>query len=309
MSRHDVTILVVDDEPASVRYLQNELQDAGYGTILYAEDGQQAWEILQLRHDSIDLLLLDRFMPKLDGLSLLRHMKQQPQTAQIPVIMQTAATDEAQKHESLKAGAYYYLTKPYNRETLLTVIDAAMRDLQFSRKMQQDITRFAHSIHLLKECHFSAKSLEDATYLGGFLANFFPDPDRVVVGLTELLINAVEHGNLDISYLEKSELLHENGWKEEIERRLKLPQYRQKSVDIQITRSEEDVCIRIHDEGNGFQWQRFLKMDPARAAHPHGRGIAIAKTVSFDQLQFNDKGNEVIASCQLQAQQPLAIEA
>jgi CheY-like chemotaxis protein len=302
MSDSDLTLMIVDDDAPSLRYLRDALEDAGHRNLICADDGQHAWEMLQMRPERIDLLLLDRFMPGIDGLTLLHNIKAQPQLCELPVIMQTAAASDEQKRECLQAGAYYYLTKPYDCERLLTIVSAAIRDLNFTKRMRADITRFKHSMHLLKESHFTVRTLADATYLGGFLANFFPDPDRVVVGLTELLINGVEHGNLGISYTEKGILMRHNRWQQEIERRQKLPENILKQVEVHFTRNDDEATLAIRDQGDRFEWKRYLEMDPERAADPHGRGIAIARTMSFDAMHFNAKGNEVICINQVSSQ-------
>ena len=53
--------------------------------------------------------------------------------------------------------------------------------------------------------------------------------------------------------------------------------------------------MKIIDTGKGFQWRKYMEIDPARAQDNHGRGIAQANAVSFDQLEYNDIGNEVTA--------------
>ncbi len=307
MTDSDLTLMIIDDDEASLRFLRDILEDAGYRNLICADNGQHAWEMLQMRPERIDLLLLDRFMPGMDGLSLLHKIKAHPQLCELPVIMQTAASSAEQKRESLQAGAYYYLTKPYNYERLLAIVSAAIRDLHFAKRMRADIKHFQESMHLLKESHFSVRTLSEATYLGGFLANFLPDPERVVVGLTELLINAVEHGNLGITYAEKGILMRHNRWRQEIERRQKLPENILKQVEVFYSRNDNEATLAIRDEGDGFEWQRYLEIEPERATDPHGRGIAIARTVSFDHMHFNAKGNEVICTNRLAEETRLAV--
>ncbi|HLD95062.1 MAG TPA: response regulator, partial [Alphaproteobacteria bacterium] len=54
--------------------------------------------------------------------------------------------------------------------------------------------------------------------------------------------------------------------------------------------------IRIKDQGNGFDWKKYLELSPERATDPHGRGIAMAKTLSFSRLEYQGCGNEVVAT-------------
>jgi len=55
------------------------------------------------------------------------------------------------------------------------------------------------------------------------------------------------------------------------------------------------VRFTVRDEGNGFDWKRFIDIEPSRAFDNHGRGIVIARTLSFDSLEYRGCGNEVVA--------------
>jgi CheY-like chemotaxis protein/anti-sigma regulatory factor (Ser/Thr protein kinase) len=289
----DATILIVDDEINNIRLLQADLEDDGYERFLIARDGVEAWDILQEKHHEINAVLLDRMMPNMDGMQVLKNVKAHHDIRHIPIIMQTAAASKEQMLEGIAAGVYYYLTKPYDEETLLAIVSAALRDYASYKRMRKDINQFKRKIHLIKDSNFRIKTLDDATYLGTFLAGFFPDPERSVLGLSELLINAIEHGNLGITYEEKSELLDEDRWHDEVERRLQLPEHKDKYVEIFYCREETEIFLSIKDQGAGFNWQEYLDIDPIRATHSHGRGIAMARMMSFDEMQYQGNGNEV----------------
>ena len=81
-------ILVVDDEAVNLLIIAEYLEDTGY-QLINAEDGTQAWNILENSPESIDLVLLDRMMPGLNGLQVLTKMKEHPVLKHIPVILQT----------------------------------------------------------------------------------------------------------------------------------------------------------------------------------------------------------------------------
>jgi anti-sigma regulatory factor (Ser/Thr protein kinase) len=117
----------------------------------------------------------------------------------------------------------------------------------------------------------------------------------VLPGLAELMINAVEHGNLEIGYERKSQLLESGTWKEEIARRLEDEKYWERSAEAVLSRKEDGIYFVVTDQGEGFNWQRYMMIDPSRAGDNHGRGIAQANAVSFDKLAYNAKGNQVVA--------------
>jgi two-component system KDP operon response regulator KdpE len=114
-------ILVVDDDPQIRRVMRVTLMGHGY-EVDDAKDGEGALE--KLRSHRFDLVLLDMNMPGMDGLEACREIRSQ---SEIAIIMLTVRDSEADKVESLDAGADDYITKPYNPPELLARIRAALR--------------------------------------------------------------------------------------------------------------------------------------------------------------------------------------
>jgi anti-sigma regulatory factor (Ser/Thr protein kinase) len=115
------------------------------------------------------------------------------------------------------------------------------------------------------------------------------------MGLSELLINAVEHGNLGISYDDKT-LFNERGtWLEEVDKRLQQESNKNKFATLEFQRSESEIKIVVKDQGSGFDWQPYLQMSADRAMDNHGRGIAMAGMISFSRVEYQGNGNEVHA--------------
>jgi two-component system phosphate regulon response regulator PhoB len=113
------TILIVDDEPDVIDLLVYNLQKAGYKTAT-ARDGVTA---LQKARDEIpSLIVLDLMLPQMDGTEVCRHLKADPKTAHIPIIMLTAKAEEVDRVVGLELGADDYVTKPFSpREIALRV--------------------------------------------------------------------------------------------------------------------------------------------------------------------------------------------
>ena len=149
----------------------------------------------------------------------------------------------------------------------------------------------------MDEVGYQIRTLQEARDLAHALAEAHPDPDRVVIGLTELLVNAVEHGNLGITYEEKADLLERGAFDAEIERRLALPELAARRVRVTLRRDPEGIVTRIEDEGEGFDWHPYLDREPDsdRALDNNGHGIAIARGMSFDDLSYDGRGNVVVA--------------
>ncbi len=169
--------------------------------------------------------------------------------------------------------------------------------------VMEDITvrkkTIAHTMQLMHHGRFELRTLDEARHLAELLAYAFPDPSRAQLGLTELFVNGVEHGNLKLSYTEKSALLKTGTLDHEIASRLALADYAQKRVRVSLDRTETALRMSITDDGEGFDWNQYLDLDGARSTDGHGRGIAMAKAISFDQLDFQGCGNQVVASVSL----------
>jgi DNA-binding response OmpR family regulator len=294
MGDSEIRVLIVDDDPQSRELIETILEDPTYETLM-ACDGIEAWEILQRRHDTIDVVLLDRIMPRMDGMTFLSRIKKNPLLADIPVIIETGVTDGPEIIEGIKAGAYYYLTKPLDHEMLISQVDAAASDYQRFRKLRIEVQKRIGMLSLMRSCVFEFSTPEEANDLGTYLAHAYPDPERVVMGLSELLLNAVEHGNLEITYQEKSELNRKRRWYQEVQRRLALPEYADRKATVHLEREDDCVTVTVRDQGSGFDPEPYLQIDPTRVFDSHGRGIAIANLLSFDSLEYQRGGSEVIA--------------
>jgi CheY-like chemotaxis protein/anti-sigma regulatory factor (Ser/Thr protein kinase) len=288
-------ILIVDDEPFNLEIIGEYFEGSSYN-LRFFEAGEEAWEALEAPEAGFDLAILDRMMPGLDGISLLKRIKADPRFATLPVIMQTAASSPEQLREGLQAGAYYYLTKPYERDSLLSIVRASLGDAATKADLRQRLQDHEDALQLLREGRFELRTVEEASQLASFLARATTRPDGAVLGLSELLVNGVEHGNLGITYAEKRELKHLDQWQEEIERRSGLTEHADKRVRVEFNRQRGGLTIRIRDEGQGFDWKKYLEFDPERAFDPNGRGIAMARLTGFDKLDYQGNGNTVVVT-------------
>lgn len=152
---------------------------------------------------------------------------------------------------------------------------------------------------LLENAKFKIHNLYQARQLAFNLSFLHPSPSRIAVGLTELFINAIEHGNLGITFDEKNKLASESAWLEEVEKRLTLPENQNKFVHIEVTRKIDSIQFKIQDQGNGFQWQNYIQEPNNASSFQHGRGIILARLMSFDELMYNESGNCVTCSVKL----------
>jgi len=286
-------ILAVDDEPYNLEILEELLAEEGYDVDL-AANGEEALSLLNQNPGRYHTVLLDRMMPDMDGIEVLKIMKLRPDLRFVPVIMQTAKATKRDIQEGLDNGVIYYLTKPFERASLSKIVKTSVASYAVHNDLSLALGNHVKS--QLKHQEYSFKNLEDARSIAILLSSLCPDPHRIVPGLAELMINAVEHGNLNIGYKRKTILLELGSWREEVEMRLKMPEYSNHSAKIIFIETEDEYRFEIEDEGSGFDVSKYLSIDPERAVNTHGRGIVIARAISFDHLEFIPPNNKVIGT-------------
>jgi DNA-binding response OmpR family regulator len=194
-------ILVVDDEPFNVDYLEQELADLGYDTVT-AFDGRQALD--QVRAASPDLVLLDIMMPVMDGFTVLAHLKGDPLTRDLPVIIISAMNDLQSVVRGIQQGADDYLPKPFEPVLLRARISAGLerklrrdRELEYLRQVEQ-LTAAAQAVQSSaydETALASVAAREDAL---GDLARVFRKMAQEVVAREQRLRQQMRQLQLDI---------------------------------------------------------------------------------------------------------------
>ena len=124
-------VLVVDDAPDIVRLTRDYLEHAGFAVVV-ARDGNEAIRVA--RQERPDLIVLDLGLPGRDGLDVTRDLRRD---SNVPIIMLTARTDEADKIVGLELGADDYLTKPFSAKELVARVRAVLRRTQASQHSAQ----------------------------------------------------------------------------------------------------------------------------------------------------------------------------
>jgi len=284
-------ILIVEDEAANLKLLSTYLDDAGY-RIDTAADGREALEKLRATRDYA-LVVTDRLMPVMDGMELFKQIRQDKKLKSLPVIMQTGANAPQEISEGIKAGVYYYLTKPYQEETLLTLVNSAIRDSQQQQSFVKRLTEQKQALNTFLQGQFQIQTMTEAENVAFLLSGMFAQPERAVTGLYELIVNAIEHGTLGIGLEKKSQLLNSGNWQDEIKYRLGLPENTQKHVTVSFTKNDRDIIVTITDQGPGFDWRPFMEIEPSRATQSNGRGIAKANLLCFNSVTYQGNGNSV----------------
>jgi CheY-like chemotaxis protein len=118
-------VLVVDDDRVIQQLLEVNLELEGYEVVATASDGREALE--KIAELTPDLVILDVMMPKMDGIEVCRHLKRDPKTADIPVVLLSARAQDLDVREGLEVGANAYLTKPFDPIELLDVVGRLLK--------------------------------------------------------------------------------------------------------------------------------------------------------------------------------------
>lgn len=135
-------ILVVDDEADTVDVLSRHLQHEGFVAI-EAPSGTDCLRIV--RESEVDVILLDLMMPEMDGFQVCKALKQDPVTAEIPIIMVTARDDIEARAEGIRLGVSEFLPRPFSRRQLIARINGQLDILEAGRNAVAMLSRFAQS--------------------------------------------------------------------------------------------------------------------------------------------------------------------
>jgi CheY-like chemotaxis protein/anti-sigma regulatory factor (Ser/Thr protein kinase) len=285
------TILVVDDSPVDRGVVAGLLQRQGGLDVVLANDGSDALEKMKL--EVPDLVVTDLRMPNMDGLELVREVR--AQYSSVPVVLITSKGSEEIATEALKQGAASYVPKRNLGKDLVDVVGHLL-PLAVAQRSQERLmgkmSRIEFGIALENDWSLIdplVRYVEDEITKMGLCDD--TDRMRVGVALTEALLNAIYHGNLDVS----SNLREGDGKAFRalaLERREQSP-YRDRRVHLDTKLARDEAVFSIRDEGSGFDVSAIPDpTDPANIEKASGRGILLMR-MFMDELFYNDSGNKV----------------
>lgn len=285
------TLLVIDNNAEAVHYLHSILGSSPYSLVV-TNDGIEGFDLLLNEPEKFAAIILGQDILNINAVHLLHKINSCSAMKTIPVIMEAATGTVEEMEICMRAGARYYLPKPIDKSALPNIISTAIRDQERYRAAEHSIWT-AKPLNTLINATFRLQTLEEAQIISAMLANECPNPRLAAVGISEIIINAIEHGNLNISYQEKTSLHESSEWLSEIQRRLNLPEYKAKYVTVTFSKTNGHINIRVTDEGQGFDWRQYQTLDANRVFDNHGRGIIMARNLAFENLIYHGLGNDV----------------
>lgn len=285
------TVLVVDDSQVDRRLVGGLLQRSGEFQIVYAENGIDALQRIEL--DIPDIVLTDLHMPEMNGLSLVQSIRSNYPL--IPVILMTAQGSEELAVEALKLGAASYVPKRRLGDDLVSTVSHVVEASHVDRGQTRLLNRVVktETSYVLPNDVSLVQIL--VTRVRDLMASMrcFVDNDRLRIGIAveEALLNSLYHGNLEVG----SELRDgAHGAYEDLAKdRMTLDPYRDRLIHFTLKLTPEFARFVIRDEGQGFDLASIPNpTDPEFLERPSGRGLLLMRSF-MDELTYNDTGNEL----------------
>ena len=283
-------VLIVEDDFTSREYLKEVVKNQGY-TCFTAENGMEGLEVY---HDKLpDLILCDIQMPMMNGLELLEELRKEKSNAII--VMLTAFGTEEYAVQSFQKGANNYLKKPIYHKDLILLLkryDQVLRSRTVDREFPGEVLRREGTFRFKSQIENIPSIVDRLVKETGSL---FDSSERteIEVGLNELIMNAIEHGDLEISMYEKAKALENNELNQLYKERQSDEKLLNRYVTVHYKLNLESCEWIIQDEGQGFDWQSLPNPTIGKNLFVlNGRGIFISR-FQFDELEYIGAGNIV----------------
>ncbi|MCP5069545.1 MAG: response regulator, partial [bacterium] len=269
--------LIVDDAPDIRLTLTALAKRHGY-EVVTAENGVQGLALAQERRP--DLILLDIEMPEMDGLTLLGEIREYD--ASVAVVIISSSSDEEKLEEALELGAINFVHKPFDHKELDFVLDQVYRTTEEAAHVLEVLGLVTSRTTGLTMPNNPRLLSKVVAYLARELCNQYPNYEfpltEIKLALYESLANALEHGNLEITYAEKTQAMEsKEGIHGLIAARLAEARLASRQIHIQVSYEAEQAVYAVRDEGPGFDPKPVIERGVADTSALHGRGITLIR--------------------------------
>lgn len=285
-------VMIVEDDNEVRELMEKTVQRAGYET-QSAADGEQGLKLFNKFQPEV--ILSDINMPKMDGLEMLENIRKIDSDVLFIIISSLDTPEYTLKALRLKANDY--MVKPFKSKDLLGQLEKYSGILA-TRTKEREVIGMIYSRTL------GLKMGNRLDQVGKIIDRLMLETEQAIapadrlgvhLGLAEILLNAIEHGNLAITYEEKSQALDGTiqQWNDFLQQRCLNPEYADRLVDIGFNMTRKRCEWLITDQGSGFDWKNIPDPNnPETILESHGRGILLT-TLQFDEVIYLGKGNQV----------------
>ena len=285
-------VLIVEDDDAIRGMMEKTVQRAGYET-LSAPDGAKGLNLF--KEFQPELVLSDISMPVMNGLEMLEKIRNLDANS-LFIIISTLDSPEYIL-QALRLKANDYLVKPALGKKLTDLVDKYAAIIA-GRTKTREVLGMIYCMTL------GMKIGNDLGIVSKIVDRLMLETEQVIapsdrigvhLGLVEMLTNSIEHGNLEISYEEKSLAMEGTvqQWKEFLQQRYNNPIYASREVCLEYQLGKDSCEWLITDQGPGFDWKSIPDpANPENLLSSHGRGVMLA-TLQFDEITYIGKGNQV----------------
>ena len=279
------TVLIVDDSAVDRLLAGGCLKDSDL-TVTYAANGREALDAIT--QSPPDVVVTDLLMPEVDGLELVQEVKSNWPT--LPVVLMTAHGNEETAVTALRVGAASYVPK----KNLTRDLEETVRNVLAVASSDEADRQVLHSLRKVELEFEIGNDLNGLRPLISHIQNHLREMEvcndsdilRVSTALQEALMNAVEHGNLEMNS-ELREVGGEEYAKLGRSRRREEP-YVSRRVHVSAKINRDRLTLVIRDGGNGFDPDSL----PANVQKVSGRGLMLIRTF-MDEVSFNEAANEI----------------
>jgi len=284
------TLLVVADNADTQAVILEHARAQGHSVISASSPalGLSTFDMTQP-----DIVITDLFLPEQEGVTLVKQIHERRPAC--PVLLLTGAGQAESTMAGLRAGALDYVEQPIHQEAFAQVLNRAIHSLPVSVDDAPGIERLEYVLVMGPDPGFVESTvtwLLQGTAMGLMEARQL----HLRAALQELVMNAVEHGCLELRYHDKIEAMAKDQYDELIRRRRQESRFRDRRVTIRAIydKRQQILTYRIADEGKGFNWRARVasRNDVCPTGDASGRGIFLAQSF-FPDISFNDRGNEV----------------
>ncbi len=292
-------ILIVDDDKYISLLLYNFLDDKGY-ICETAENGLDALERVR-KGNPYNMVLLDFVMPQMNGLEFLAAVRET--NPELPVMMISGYRTRENTIAALKLGAIGFIKKPFSLNVVLKNLRLALHAsrnkqehgpiLSFLKKGSMEFVFKSEQIEPDKVSLYLANHLGEMGFIEG------PRISTVALAFSEVITNALEHGNLELPvnyFVENQNDETRQAIEAQKNERLRIAHYADRVITLHYSFQNDETRVTVTDEGPGFDVdsiREFLASGcDTEAANPVGNGLILLK-YAVDEVLFNDKGNAV----------------